>query len=72
MTLIRQWPRPGVLPAVVAAARSRLEQIVVPVANAAEAAPVPSVTVRAARPPVEGGRGGPSTAAAIWDHGWGR
>jgi magnesium chelatase family protein len=41
-------PIRGVLPAVVAAARSGLDQIVVPVANAAEAALVPGVTVRAA------------------------
>ncbi|HEV7897780.1 MAG TPA: YifB family Mg chelatase-like AAA ATPase [Planosporangium sp.] len=41
-------PIRGVLPAVLAAARSGLEQVVVPVANAAEASLVPGVTVRAA------------------------
>jgi magnesium chelatase family protein len=41
-------PTRGVLPAVLAAARSGLEQVVVPVANAAEASLVPGVTVRAA------------------------
>jgi magnesium chelatase family protein len=41
-------PIRGVLPAVLAAARSGLEQVVVPVANAAEAILVPGVTVRAA------------------------
>ncbi|MGC9666355.1 YifB family Mg chelatase-like AAA ATPase [Planosporangium sp. 12N6] len=41
-------PVRGVLPAVLAAARSGLEQVVVPVANAAEASLVPGVTVRAA------------------------
>ncbi|GII20638.1 YifB family Mg chelatase-like AAA ATPase [Planosporangium mesophilum] len=41
-------PVRGVLPAVLAAARSGLEQVVVPVTNAAEASLVPGVTVRAA------------------------
>jgi magnesium chelatase family protein len=41
-------PVRGVLPAVLAAARGGLEQVVVPVANAAEASLVPGVTVRAA------------------------
>src|SRR5690348_11318525 len=41
-------PTRGVLPAVLAAARAGIEQVVVPVANAAEADLVPGVTVRAA------------------------
>jgi magnesium chelatase family protein len=41
-------PTRGVLPAVLAAARAGLEQVVVPFANAAEASLVPGVTVRAA------------------------
>jgi magnesium chelatase family protein len=41
-------PTRGVLPAVLAAARAGLQQVVVPVANAAEASLVPGVTVRAA------------------------
>ncbi|NJC68211.1 YifB family Mg chelatase-like AAA ATPase [Planosporangium thailandense] len=42
-------PTRGVLPAVLAAARAGLEQVVVPLANAAEADLVPGVTVRATR-----------------------
>jgi magnesium chelatase family protein len=41
-------PTRGVLPAVLAAARAGIAQVVVPVANAAEASLVPGVTVRAA------------------------
>jgi magnesium chelatase family protein len=40
-------PTRGVLPAVLAAARAGIAQVVVPVANAAEASLVPGVTVRA-------------------------
>lgn len=44
----RLRPVPGVLPAVYAAARAGFEQVIVPYANAAEAALVPGIEVRAA------------------------